>query len=216
MQRKCGCGKHTASSGACGACQAEQSHQLQRRPNAHGTATEPFNVDQSDVKAHTTEADRSSQRSNTPMRSETPTTFVEHHRKQLTAKIRRVDQRDSTLPESARPTGQQSERVAILREPCEDTMPGGEQTPTPDIPSLFVLTAPLDAVREPAEGETIRLPDIVVAPSEPIEEADTITSSLTYNPSITQSGAAPAGFGVTRPYTFTVSGISVTLSLIHI
>ncbi len=39
-----------------------------------------------------------------------------------------------------------------------------------------------------------------------------IVSSLNYNPSISQTGSPPNGFGVTRPYDFTLSNIDVTLT----
>jgi hypothetical protein len=74
-------------------------------------------------------------------------------------------------------------------------------------PALPALTAPM---REPAVGQTVTLPDIVALPTTSQPQQDAIAAVLGYAPSITQTGLLRSGFGVTRPYTHALSGISVT------
>jgi hypothetical protein len=63
-------------------------------------------------------------------------------------------------------------------------------------------------VREPRPGETVSLPNIVLAAG--VAQRDSITSALTYNGSISQGGSPPPPFGETKPYNLSLSGINVT------
>jgi hypothetical protein len=130
-------------------------------------------------------------------------TTIEHHRHRLSANIRREDSGRS---------GFQSVSGAALSTSYPDAPAGHEQTSSIAFETLLGQTrqAPVGAVREPRGGETVRLPDITMAPSEALEQTDAIASTLTYNSSVTKSGAAPDGFGVTLPYTHAISGINVT------
>ena len=91
-----------------------------------------------------------------------------------------------------------------------DIAPGTEAEEAPPIPAPQA-PVPAEALVELEEGETIQLPDITLPPEIAArEQSDPIQSRIGYNPSITRSGAAPSGFGVTRPYTHALSGITVT------
>lgn len=71
--------------------------------------------------------------------------------------------------------------------------------------------APAPAIPEPAEGQTVRLPDIRSGSG--ASETDAVASTLTYNPTVTQAAGEPAdSFGETSPYDFSMSGITVTVS----
>lgn len=132
---------------------------------------------------------------------------VEHNRQRISASIRRVDKSNPLLTHAHR----------VVERPCmpstllavqNDAMPGGEQTSPIDFSSL--VTQSRESIPEPREGETVRLPDIVIPATAGLEQTDAIASTLSYNPSIAQSGPPPSPFGATLPYTHAVSGITVT------
>lgn len=89
-----------------------------------------------------------------------------------------------------------------------DSMPGQEAAGTPDFSAMAAPAAPVTQELEP--GQTIRLPDIVIPSMAAVEMHDAIAGAITYNGSVAVGGAAPSGFGVTRPYTHALSGITVT------
>ncbi|HMG73694.1 MAG TPA: hypothetical protein VK582_09345 [Pyrinomonadaceae bacterium] len=143
-----------------------------------------------------------------------PVRTVEHHRHRFSASIRRVEE---PKPASLGSYAAAAARGAINlgRGPYQnDATPGNEQTTEIDMASTLAQTVVPDAgsIREPEDGETVQLPDIVMPATAVIEQTDPIASALTYNSSITQSGAKPSPFGATLPYTHALSGISVTLT----
>jgi len=94
----------------------------------------------------------------------------------------------------------------VAREVYHDAAAGGR-----DVPIDFTgLAAPTAAIAEPQEGQTVTLPDIVIPAMAGVQEFDAISSTINYNPTITQSGPPPPPFGETQPYSFSLSGISVT------
>ena len=60
------------------------------------------------------------------------------------------------------------------------------------------------------KAEEVRLPDIVVPGLSTLEATDSVSSWLSYSPTITHAGATPSGFGVTRFGDVRVTNISVT------
>jgi hypothetical protein len=88
-----------------------------------------------------------------------------------------------------------------------DAMPGTEQTS----PAQTTVPASAGAIREPEEGETVRLPDIVLAPTPGIIDAGPgptwIASTLTYRHTITRDGPEPKSFGATDPSDFRIEQI---------
>jgi hypothetical protein len=141
-------------------------------------------------------------------------TRVEHNRQRISASIHRVEKTHASY------TGghhRLDERFAIkprLSMFYSDAMPGNEQTTPVDLASFLAQTIGITSagsIREPQEGETVQLPDIVIPSTAAIEQTDAVASTLSYNPSIAQSGPPPSPFGATLPYTHALSGISVTL-----
>jgi hypothetical protein len=115
-----------------------------------------------------------------------------HHHYSLTARIERSE------------SGSRSAGAGQYDSPSAEPVraePTFEETP--------LKTEGLD-IPEPAEGQTVHLPDIVPPGTEAIEQADSVVGVLTYNPLITRGGPAPSGFGATRPYTHGLSSITVT------
>jgi hypothetical protein len=123
-------------------------------------------------------------------------THVEHNRQRLSASIRRVD---DWHPAASNPH-------PVAREVYRDAAAGGGDVSI----DFMALAAPSAAVTEPREGQTVTLPDIVIPAMAGIAESDAISSTVTYNPTITQTGPLPSPFGETLPYDFSLSGISVT------
>lgn len=137
-------------------------------------------------------------------------TQVEHDRQSFSATIRRIDKPLSSGAGSHIASGERSAINPRFAVRYNDAMPGNEETSVMDFESLLAQTAvtPADSISEPQDGETVQLPDIALDPS--IRETDAIAGTLAYAPTITQSGPAPSPFGETLPYTFTMSGITVT------
>jgi hypothetical protein len=138
-------------------------------------------------------------------------TVVEHNKQRISATIRRADKPRPSESGGYFTSGERSAINPRFASRYNDARPGSEETSVIDLASLLAqtgMTTPAESISEPQEGETVRLPDIVLDPT--IRETDAIAGTLTYSPTITQSGAAPAPFGATSPYTFTMSGITVT------
>jgi hypothetical protein len=76
-------------------------------------------------------------------------------------------------------------------------------------PTLSGQTAPFV---EPVEGQTVQLPDVTIPAMAQVALYDPIASALSYNGSIAQSGPLPHPFGLTKPWTHALSGVSVTRS----
>lgn len=109
------------------------------------------------------------------------------------------------------PTLEEKLMIALQR----DAMPGTEQTQPVDFSAMSAdpgSGAAAAAIAEPEEGQTVSLPDVAVPAMATVTQRDAIGSTLSYNGSISQAGAAPAPFGETKPYTHALSGISVTRS----
>ncbi|MDD2465761.1 MAG: hypothetical protein PHI97_17315 [Desulfobulbus sp.] len=137
-----------------------------------------------------------------------PSTTVIPYRRSLIASIRRIDQ---TQPlEHSRPSVN-AEMPSSVELSHRDAIPGAEQTRGVDFESALSQTQsfPAQAIPEPQEGETVDLPDIVIAPE--VHESDSYAFLLGYSPTINQSGTT-GPFGVTRPYHFSLTGTSVTLA----
>jgi hypothetical protein len=122
---------------------------------------------------------------------------LEPNRQRLSATIRRVPGGRSM--ETGHPN-------SVARELYHDAASGGGDVPV----NFRALVAPTAAVPEPREGQTVTLPNIVVPALAGVPEHDTISSSINYNPTITQTGPPPSPFGETSPYNFSLSGITVT------
>jgi len=138
--------------------------------------------------------------------------MVVHHRDRFSASIRRADRPRPSGIGGPLATGERSALEPRFAARYNDAMPGNEQTSIIDLASLLSQTkaAPVESISEPQEGRPVRLPDIVF--DQGTVETDAIASTLTYAPTVTQSGPAPAPFGETLPYTFIMSGINVTLA----
>jgi hypothetical protein len=101
---------------------------------------------------------------------------------------------------------------AGMREPgavsLHDAGPDGD-TPDPNAQAEQIAyePAPLD-VPEPDEGEAASVPDIV--PTGTIEMVDSVSSGLTYQPVIANTGPVPATFGITRFNPPGVFGVLIT------
>lgn len=109
--------------------------------------------------------------------------------------------------EELRPVGPL--RLAFLY----DKMQSGDAAEEIDPESLVPATGSGEesaAIAEPAEGQTIQLPDVRFPALEPMR--DSIAGALAYNGSITQAGSPPEPFGETWGKRFSLSGISVTRS----
>ncbi|WP_030437491.1 hypothetical protein [Actinoplanes subtropicus] len=98
---------------------------------------------------------------------------------------------------------------ATIRRADHDAEPGADQTgvldPNAVTATLLGVAAPAP---EAAEGQTVRLPDIVV-PQGTVVDTDAVGGAVAYNGTVTQSGAVDP-FGATSWATFTLTGITVT------
>ena len=139
--------------------------------------------------------------------SSSRTSVVEHDRNRIFVSIGRRRNPGSPRPVGQRALGRPGASSARIQ---GDGAPGAEQ-PAPLDLGLFA-PALATGVQEPREGETIRLPDIVVPAGASVVQTDAVASALSYNPSITQSGPPPSPFGATLPYTHAITGITVTPS----
>ena len=169
----------------------------------------------SGVEQATPKVDNRNQGSNTKRASQGSPTMVEHHRHHFSATIRRVDNPPFSHIKGNHAPGEKPTTKPRFSALHNDAMPGNDKQTAPiDFASLLAQTtapAPAEAISEPEEGETVRLPDIVLVPTADIEQTDAIASTLAYNGTISQAGPEPAdGFGATLPYTHAISGISVT------
>ena len=94
-----------------------------------------------------------------------------------------------------------NEVQAIVGEPATA---GAEAPATPQ------AEAPAEGTTEPPSDEApVSLPDIEVRDFENVDLCDAISPWLSYSGTVSQGGAAPTGFGVTRPGPMTVTGITV-------
>jgi hypothetical protein len=131
-------------------------------------------------------------------------TGLQNHRLPFSASIR-ID--------PARPKLPAMEALRIAQQ--SDAMRGTAQSPPVDFSSFSpaaVSGEEAAAITEPAEGQTVLLPDITIPAMAEVTQQDTIGSTLTYNGTITQGGFTPGPFGETKPYTHALSGVSVTRS----
>jgi len=193
------------------------SHNLTARPKAHNHESAAQDVshtgaeaarrghDFSQVRVHADEQPHQQHNSHTSL------TMVEHHRESFSASIRRADTtRPSTFGGYYHAARERTAIKPVVGARYYDAMQGNEETSVLDLGALLAQTqsTPAISIPELQEGQTVRLPDIVF--DQAIAESDPIASTLTYAPTVTQSGAAPAPFGETLPYTFAMSGITVT------
>ena len=62
----------------------------------------------------------------------------------------------------------------------------------------------------PAEGTTVRVPDIEIPVLATVGKSDAVKGAFTYTGSIARGGAAPTGFGVTRSFSSKLTGVTIT------
>ena len=125
-------------------------------------------------------------------------------RHQISVVVPRATAADVAMPGPA-------ERRRTLRSSSggvESDAPSGAEGKSDRI--LAVAETP--RVEEPEPGATVTVPDIELPELEAVEEQDAIVPLVPYAPTINKGGAAPSGFGVTRPYTFSLTGIAITNS----
>jgi len=140
-------------------------------------------------------------------------TRAEHTSQRISVSIPRVGKSDSWRTDARQPASWGSAGTTVFPAAQHDAMPGGEQASPVDFRSF--VAQPTASIAEPRPGQTVRLPDIVIPAMAAIEQRDAIASTLSYNPSITQSGPPPSPFGATMPYTHALSGITVTPAARH-
>jgi hypothetical protein len=88
--------------------------------------------------------------------------------------------------------------------------PGAEGgAPSAAAPGAETGAVPAAQTGAAQQEETIRLPNIEVHDFENVDLCDAISPWLSYNGTISQGGAPPSGFGVTRPGPMTVADITV-------
>jgi hypothetical protein len=139
------------------------------------------------------------------------TSRLEHYHYPFLATIRRDDRLHSS---DSKDNKQESTRQLPI-EPLSSILDTDEIS-SDEIDVDLMLAQPeqtplVESIREPEEGESIQLPDIIIPSIADIELADTVASSLTYNPSVTQGGTVPSrDFGITKPFTHSLTGITVT------
>jgi hypothetical protein len=114
---------------------------------------------------------------------------------------------DHDLPTDMQPHDELQEIEAIAGEPLAATTMAPKSAPA---------SGPKGPPKAAAEGEaaeqkeeTVSLPDIVVHDFENVDFCDAITPWLSYEPSISQGGAPPDGYGVTRSQGLAMTGITV-------
>ena len=206
-QQKCSCGAPAGMAGLCDSCSKERLS-AKRSASATGNSTSPAGHNFSRMSV---QADESRQ-PNTARQSSRSLTVVEHHREQFSASIRRVPKSQSTARHFVGPRKKSSPAFGL---PQNDAAKGNAPSAPIDFAALFAQSKPASAgaIRELQEGETIRLPDVSIPGMAELRQTDNspIASTLTYNPSIAQSGPPPLPFGETKPYTHTVTNISVML-----
>jgi hypothetical protein len=207
VPQKCSCGAPAGMAGVCETCSKERLTG-KRSANATGNSTSHASHNFSHMSV---QADESRQATK-PQKSSRSIAVVEHHREQFSASIRRVPKSQSTARPFFGPRKKSSPAFGL---PQNDAKKGNEQSGPIDFAALFAQSKPALAapIRELQEGETIRLPDVSIPAMAELRQTDNpIASTLTYNPSINQSGPPPSPFGETKPYTHTLSGISVSLT----
>jgi len=206
-QQKCSCGAPAGMAGVCDSCSKER---LSGKRSASATGNSASHADHN-FSRMSVQADESRQAS-TPRQSSRSITVVEHHREQFSALIRRVPKSQSTARSLFGPRKKRSPAFGL---PQNDAKKGSAPSAPIDFATLFAQSKPASAgpSRELQEGETIRLPDVSIPGMAELRQTDNspIASTLTYNPSIAQSGPPPSPFGETKPYTHTVTNISVML-----
>lgn len=128
------------------------------------------------------------------------TSMVEHHRQRISATIRVADPRSD-----AQPDGRQHGAPLVV-----GRWHDGRRGTTPvEVPIDGLVQSPAAGIEEPAEGQSVRLPDIRIGSS--VSETDALASTLAYSPTVAQAPGQPAdSFGETSPYDFSLSGITVT------
>jgi len=127
------------------------------------------------------------------------TSMVEHHRQRISATIRKAEPRADADP------SQRAPKLQVFPTRWQDARPGA----APIEEAVVGATQAATEIEEPAEGQTVRLPDIRLGSTE--SETDAVASTLAYNPTVTQAVGQPAdSFGETSPYDFSMTGITVT------
>jgi hypothetical protein len=143
---------------------------------------------------------------------------VMHNPQHFSATIRRTDNHQPFAGGGHFADGKQSVLNPLFSTRYHDAMTGNEPTVPIDFNSFLAQTTVnelAESIHEPQEGETVHLPDIVLPPIIANQPADTIAdNTLSYNPTITQSGPPPIPFGETFPNNFIISGIAVTKGIL--
>jgi hypothetical protein len=149
------------------------------------------------------------QRSNPKPTATKKSTVVEHHRQPFSAVIRCADKGAPSLS-AGHASGDRSAMRPRTPGFYNDAMAGGEEAQPIDFTALSAESASAESIPEPQVGETVQVPDIVIPSMAANAQTDAVAATLTYNPSISQSGPPPSPFGATLPYTHALSGISIT------
>jgi hypothetical protein len=158
-------------------------------------------------------ATESTERSSPQHTSEQPAIRTMHNRKHFSAVIRRVDRPGSSKAEEHHSSDTSQEAQPLLSGTYADEMTGQAPAPPPDLASMtaeMVAAVRGVEVREPEEGESVALPEITAPAKAANEELDAVSSKLTWHSTFSLSGAAPSGFGITRPNNVSMTGITVT------
>lgn len=107
-------------------------------------------------------------------------------------------QEPNAIPSSAAPAGP------------EPAAPSQEPNTASSIENQIPGTANGTALPGEKIGTPIRIPDIEVPALNEIEKTDAVNAGFTYSGSITRGGAGPTGFGVTRSFGSSLTGITIT------
>jgi hypothetical protein len=120
-----------------------------------------------------------------------------------------IGRRDAPGPKRAR--GRQASPSTSARgdlDAEEETQGTGEVDPAA-VTNAFTL--PASAIPDAEVGETVALPDVQMPQSLEVVDRDPIAGTITFSPTITQSGAVDP-FGATTWSRFNITGSSVTAS----
>jgi len=127
-----------------------------------------------------------------------PRALPETPRVEIQAQIRRTDRpQRPELPSAA---------ASVDRDAEEHV--GAHETPDPAAVTA-AFTVPAAELPEAADDQTVALPDVQSPPALDVADQDTIGASLTYAPTVTQSGAV-SPFGATTWSNFNIKGTTVT------
>ena len=210
LYRKCACGGTPGSSGECDACRKEKRHHV---ANYQST----LNPERPVVSPALRETLPTSGQ---PLDAETPTVREPRFghdfgqmRVQADASSSEVDEREvdgsssETEPESGsgiqagelKP--QSPENLTTVVKQHQGSFSAVLRRAAKPQPSSLGAPVSAEADREPREGETLRLPEIVISAPALLDQRDAIASTFAYTSTVKKAGATPpaSDFGITRP-----------------